>query len=191
MEITRLKLKDLEPNTGQIDGLPINPRQWSKGDIDKLAKSLKETPELFEARPIIVVPHGDKFVILGGNMRYEASRQNGEKDVPCYVMPETLSVDKMKEIVIKDNGSFGGWDPDELANSWDDLPLADWGVPEWAGAPIDEGAADDLFQETSAAGKAQDLTLTITVPAADEGHLEDIKAAVAVTLQEWPRCTVK
>jgi hypothetical protein len=37
----------------------------------------------------------------------------------------------MKEIVLKDNGSWGAWDFDELANKWDDLPLTDWGVPAW------------------------------------------------------------
>ena len=76
MEIVKLKLSALELNSGQIEGLPVNPRQWSKSDIDALAKSLVETPELFEARPIIVVPHKKKYVILGGNLRYEASKVN-------------------------------------------------------------------------------------------------------------------
>lgn len=131
MEIVRLKLKDLEPNTGQVPGLPLNPRQWTKGDLDKLARSLTDTPELFEARPILVVPHGKKFVILGGNMRYEASRINKATDVPAIVFPADTPLEKLKEVVIKDNGAFGAWDFDELANNWDDLPLGDWGVPAW------------------------------------------------------------
>lgn len=32
---------------------------------------------------------------------------------------------------MKDNGSFGAWDWDALANEWDELPLGDWGVPAW------------------------------------------------------------
>ena len=135
MQVTRLKLSDLEPNIGQVEGLPINPRQWSKGDVESLAKSLLETPELFEARPIIAVPYGGKYVILGGNMRYEASKVNKAEDVPAIVFPEDTSLEKMREIVIKDNGSFGSWDYDALANEWDDLPLADWGVPAWAPEP--------------------------------------------------------
>ena len=131
MEIVKLKLSALEPNTGQIPGLPINPRQWTKSDVDSLARSLKETPELFEARPVIAVPHEGKYIILGGNLRYEASKQNKAKEVPAIVFPENTPVEKMKEIVIKDNGSFGEWDMDALANEWDDLPLADWGVPAW------------------------------------------------------------
>ena len=131
MQVTRLKLSDLEPNIGQVEGLPINPRQWSKGDVESLAKSLLETPELFEARPIIVVPHDGKYVILGGNMRYEASRLNKAEDVPCFILPDSTPVDKMKEIVIKDNGAWGAWDSDILANEWGDLELGDWGVPGW------------------------------------------------------------
>lgn len=131
MEIVKLKLSALEPNTGQIPGLPINPRQWTKSDVDSLARSLTETPELFEARPLLVVPHEGKYVILGGNLRYEASKQNKAKEVPCVVFPEDTPVSKLKEIVIKDNGNFGDWDFDALGNEWDDLPLTDWGVPAW------------------------------------------------------------
>ena len=131
MQTTRIKLADLIPNTGQVPGLPSNPRQWTKSDIDRIAASLKETPELFEARPIIAVPHDGKFVILGGNLRYEGARKNKDKDAPVCVIPEDTPVDKMKEIVIKDNGSFGAWDYDSLANEWDDLALGDWGVPAW------------------------------------------------------------
>lgn len=140
MQTTRIKLADLVPNTGQVPGLPSNPRQWTKSDIDRIAASLKETPELFEARPIIAVPHDGKFVILGGNLRYEGARKNKDKDAPVCVIPEDTPVEKMKEIVIKDNGSFGAWDYDALANEWDDLALADWGVPAWN----TEGDLDDL-----------------------------------------------
>ena len=131
MQIVKLKLSELAPNTGQIPGLPINPRQWTKGDVDKIAASLKETPELFEARPVLVIPHDGKYVILGGNLRYEGARANKEKEVPAIIFPEDTPVEKLKEVVIKDNGAFGAWDYDALANEWDDLPLGDWGVPAW------------------------------------------------------------
>ena len=138
MQIVKLKMGELSPNTGQVPGLPINPRQWTKGDVDKLAKSLKETPELFEARPLLVYPYEGKYVILGGNLRYEGARQNKEKEVPCIIFPEETPIEKLKEVVIKDNGSFGAWDYDELANGWDDLPLSDWGVPAWDAKRIED-----------------------------------------------------
>lgn len=142
LKTQRIKLAALAQNTGQIPGLPSNPRQWTKEDIDTIAKSLKETPELFEARPIIAVPFDGKYVILGGNLRYEGARKNGDKDVPVCVIPEDTPVDKMKEIVVKDNGSFGAWDYDALANEWDDNPLGDWGVPAWNTDGLENGPKD-------------------------------------------------
>ena len=149
MKTVRLAIKDLEQNTGQIPGLPANPRQWTKTEVEKIAKSLRETPELFEARPIIVTQHGSKYVILGGNLRYEGCKHNKDKDAPCYVIPDGTSIDKMKEIVIKDNGSFGDWDYDVLANLWDNLPLEDWGVPAWDNQPEKDttDAQEDDFDE--------------------------------------------
>ena len=46
-------------------------------------------------------------------------------------MPEDTPIEKLREIVIKDNGQFGSWDYDMLANEWDDLPLCEMGVPAW------------------------------------------------------------
>lgn len=123
-----IKTKLLEPNTGQIEGLPRNPRKWTAAEIEKLKKSIEETPELLQARPLLVCPAADKFVVLGGNLRFEAIRKiKSMKDAPCIVL-EGMDIPKLKEIVLKDNSSFGGWDADELANFWDDLPLEEWGV---------------------------------------------------------------
>lgn len=148
MQITKLKLSELAPNTGQIPGLPINPRQWTKGDVDAIAASLKETPELFEARPLLVIPHDGQYVILGGNLRFEGARQNKMKEAPAIIFPENTPVEKLKEIVIKDNGAFGAWDFDALANEWDDLPLGEWGVPAWD-ANDDTPPAADLKPDLS------------------------------------------
>lgn len=131
MQIQKIKLAQLVPNTGQIPGLPSNPRQWTKSDVDRIAKSLAETPELFEARPIIATPYNGQLVILGGNLRYEGARKNKDTEVPVVVIPEDTPVEKMREIVIKDNGAFGQWDFDQLANEWDNGRLTDWGVPVW------------------------------------------------------------
>lgn len=134
METARIKVNELLPNTGQIEGLPSNPRQWTKDEMARLKKSIEETPELLEARGAIVYPYGGKYIVLGGNMRLSAVKSLGWKDMPCVVLPEGTSVEKLKEIVIKDNGSFGEWDMDALANDWDDLPLSDWGVStSWDG----------------------------------------------------------
>lgn len=39
----------------------------------------------------------------------------------------------IRRLAIKDNGSFGSWDTDILANDWDFEPfeMEEWGIPEW------------------------------------------------------------
>lgn len=108
-----------------------NPREWSKDDFEKLKASITETPRLFEARGIIVYPHDGKYVAIGGNMRLAAARALKYKDVPCIVLPDDASTNELIEIAVKDNGKFGKWDWDKLANSWDKNPLSSWGVPVW------------------------------------------------------------
>lgn len=154
MERTQIAISKLKANKGQIVGLPTNPRQWSQEDVAQLAKSIEETPELLEARGIIVLPYGKEFIILGGNMRLAALKKLGHKEAPCIVLPEDTPVEKLKEIVIKDNGSFGKWDMDALGNEWDDLPLSDWGVdiPEEWGVKVDDDKPieEDDFDEEAA-----------------------------------------
>ena len=88
----------LEENKGQIEGLPANPRQWTRMDLDSLKKSIEETPELLEARGCIAVPHEGRFVVLGGNMRLSACRELGMKEIPCYVFPESTPTAKLMEL---------------------------------------------------------------------------------------------
>lgn len=172
MEHKRIKLSKLVQNNGQIEGVPKNPRQWTKDDVERLKQSIEETPELLEARGCIVYPLGDKFVVLGGNMRLTACKQLGHKEVDCVVLDADTTLDKLKEIVIKDNGSFGAWDFDMLANEWDDLPLADWGVPvQDYGSPDDYG--DGFTLADGEKSPFQQMTFTL----ADE-QAESIKIAV-------------
>lgn len=148
----RIAISLLETNKGQIEGLPANPRQWTKAQFEQLKASIRETPELLEARGCIVDYHAGKYVCLGGNMRYMACKDLGMTEVPCYVIPEGTSVLKKKEIVAKDNVSMGEWDYDALANEWGDLDLEGWGVPippEWQDSikEAEEKAKDDDFDE--------------------------------------------
>lgn len=152
MEIKRIRLTDLELNRGQVEGLPSNPRQWGKGELDDLVKSIRETPELLEARGLIVWPYAGKYVILGGNMRFSALREMNAVDAPCMVMPQDTPMEKLREIVIKDNGSFGSWDYDMLANEWDDIPFEEWGIsiPNWEqeDADVSPDVSPDDFGES-------------------------------------------
>lgn len=164
MEVQEIKISKIVQNKGQIVGLPSNPRQWTKADVERLAASIEETPELLDARPLIALQQDERFVVLGGNLRLAALKHMGRKTAPVYVIPEDTPIEKQKEIVIKDNGAFGAWDFDMLANEWDDLPLTDWGVPTWENDQPDDEIPDDLDAE----GKEKDFVLKITFPDADK-----------------------
>lgn len=150
-EIQLIKISRLVKNTGeQIPGLKTNPRKWTSADIDRLASSIRATPELFEGRPLLAAPiPGDekgRLVILGGNLRLDAGKRLGEKELPVIVYEDTPA-DVLNAIVIKDNGSFGSWDYDTLANEWDDLPLNEWGVPAWDTASPETNTTEDDYTE--------------------------------------------
>lgn len=115
-----LKIAEIVPN-------PENPRTITKEKFRKLVKSIKEFPEMLEARPIVVDPNN---MILGGNMRYKAAKEAGLQEVPIYMA--TWEEAKAKEFIVKDNVGFGEWDWDVLANEWNTDELIKWGldVPE-------------------------------------------------------------
>jgi len=121
--------------TSKLKTNPNNPRAIRKDQLDKLVKSLREFPEMLEARPIVVDPD---FVVLGGNMRLKAAQLAGLTEVPVYVA--SWEEAKHKEFIIKDNLAFGEWDWDMLANEWDAEELDDWGLD----VPLEEESTEGL-----------------------------------------------
>lgn len=122
---------------------PGNPRRISGKDMDLLVKSLREFPEMMQLREIVC---DETMTVLGGNMRTLALRKIGAKECTAKIV-SGLTNEQKREFVIKDNGGFGEWDFDALANSWADLALADFGVPlpeDWLGTPaFSPGSIDD------------------------------------------------
>ncbi len=123
-----LQIKDICVNSGQIPGLPKNPRFIRDARFEKLKASISGFPEMLSLREIIVFPYQKKYVVIGGNMRFLACGELGLKEVPAKILPVDFPIEKLKELAIKDNASFGDDDWDILANEWSDLPLEDWGV---------------------------------------------------------------
>ena len=122
---------------GSIKLNPANPRQIGTKEFMSLVKSLKDCPEMFEARPLLVSDRTGENVVLGGNMRLRAAQKLGYAEVPVIIL-SGLTEAQEREIAIKDNGAWGEWDWDALANEWGDVPLADWGVDisrDWTDEP--------------------------------------------------------
>jgi len=126
--IQEIKISKLEVNKGQVEGLPKNPRFIRDDRYKALVKSIKDAPEMLKLRELLVVEHGSKFVVIGGNMRLRACKELGMETVPCKVLPADTPVAKLREYAIKDNNGFGEDDWDILANEWDAEELEDWGV---------------------------------------------------------------
>ncbi len=131
---TKLKIKDIKPNPG-------NPRVITSGEFKKLVQSLKNFPEMIEAREIVV---NTDHVILGGNMRYRAAVEAGAAELPVKVVD--WDEKKQREFVIRDNVSNGDWDLEILEQDWKNKELDDWGVPLGDGFDKDYADFVDKFE---------------------------------------------
>lgn len=131
-----ININNLELNEGQIVGVPKNPRYLKGEEHDKLKKSLKDSPELLQYKPLMVwATDNNTFVVVCGNMRLRICQElrnegiEGFNALPCFVLNKDVPVAKIKEYAIKDNVQAGNWDWDELANGdWEVDDLEAWGV---------------------------------------------------------------
>ena len=167
---TYIELKKLVYNSGQIEGVPRNPRKWTKEDVTALAASIVETPELFEARPLLVVPRGDRFIVIGGNMRLAAARELAMAMPPCYEIQDR-SVDNLKRMALKDNASFGEWDAVALADEWPDCPLKEWGIV-LPPAPVEVQGDGDSMEADEIERKKREFEERMRAGEIDEGDEE-------------------
>jgi len=156
--IQDIDIKRLELNKGQVEGLPKNPRFIRDERYKALVKSIEDAPEMLKLRELLVVEHGSKFVVIGGNMRLRACKELGMETVPCKVLPADTPVAKLREYAIKDNNGFGEDDWDVLANEWDAEELEDWGME----LPMDWDD-DNIQLETGAGAAAGDEQAKIKV----------------------------
>ena len=131
MRREKIDISRVRPNEGQIEGLPANTRIIKNERFKKLVKSIRDLPEMTEARDLLVYPHGGEYVVIGGNMRLQAYRELGWKEVPCCVLPQDMPPEKLRQVAIKDNLPYGEDDWDMLANEWDYRELDDWGFDVW------------------------------------------------------------
>jgi len=134
-----MKISDIKSN-------PNNPRIIKDENFKKLVQSIKDFPEMLDARPLVL---NKDNVILGGNMRFRAAKEAGLKELPVKIVD--WSEDKQKEFIIKDNVSGGDWDWDTLANEWSAEDLDKWGLetPDGWGEPdeIEEDEAPEVSDE--------------------------------------------
>ena len=75
--VTRLKIRDIEPN-------PDQPRKtFDKAALEALASSIKEHGVI---QPILVKPaKGGIYIIIAGERRWRAAKLAGLKEIPCII----------------------------------------------------------------------------------------------------------
>lgn len=113
---TLIELKKIKNN-------PSNPRTITQAKFEELVESIRNFPEMLEARPIVLNPD---YVVIGGNQRLRACRELGWKEVPCYVA--SWEEAKNDEFILKDNLHAGYWDMDIIANEFDTTQVQEWGL---------------------------------------------------------------
>lgn len=184
----------LELNEGQIVGIPKNPRYLKGEEHDKLKKSLKDSPELLQYKPLMVYAiEGGKFVVICGNMRLRICQElhnegvEGFEALPCFVLNKDVPIAKIKEYAIKDNVQAGNWDWDELANGdWEVDDLQDWGVDcsflqkdEWEELPpVDKEVKDPVLDKP--------IKIEVTIPLTNKEQEDEIREAIKVALTDYP-----
>lgn len=124
----KLDIGLLVNNNGQIDGVPKNPRKINQDDYEKLLVSLKEDPDFLDHKPLHVYPYGEKYVVLGGNMRLKALHDLGWTEVPVTIYDVDTPVEILRRRVIVDNSNYGSYNEALLDAEWSSFALDDWGV---------------------------------------------------------------
>ena len=129
----KVNIKEVIPNEK-------NPRYIRDPKFNKLVKSIQSFPEMLEKRPIVV---DENMIVLGGNMRLNACKKAGLKEVWIDVA-EGWTQKQKNEFIIKDNVGFGEWDWELIANEWDTEQLVDWALDMPGFDVSDEDLSDEF-----------------------------------------------
>lgn len=121
------ELKKLQPGVewlpiNQVFQNPTNPRFISEEDFNELKDSITNFPQMMVLRPGVIDEAG---VLQSANQRHKACVALGWKEFPV-IRANGLSVEQLKEFMIKDNLSAGTWNTDDLFKNWDLDLLKDW-----------------------------------------------------------------
>jgi len=138
LTMVEARVSDLHPS-------PRNPRTITKERFADLCASLREAPDHLIARPLIALPTGE---VLAGNMRLMAAREIGRETVPVVYMD--LDDRRQRELLLRDNASYGDWHQDQLAELVYELGMETGGDFTFTGLGPDE--ITELLESVSPEG---------------------------------------
>ena len=196
-----IDITKLEYNEGQIEGLSKNPRYLKESEHEKLKKSLTDSPEFLEYKPLMVYAMDNgNYVTICGNMRLRVANElhldgHSEFDtIPCVVLKADTPIEKIKEYAIKDNVQAGNWDWDELANGeWETDDLQDWGVDcSFLNTDENDTDIDELFEDAqNTESKVKDIKLSVHIPQELEDKVDEIKEIIKSAVSEYEGVEIK
>lgn len=196
-----IDITKLEYNEGQIEGLSKNPRFLKESEHDKLKKSLTDSPEFLEYKPLMVYAMDNgNYVTICGNMRLRVAnelRLDGHSEfdtIPCVILKADTPIEKIKEYAIKDNVQAGNWDWDELANGeWETDDLQNWGVDcSFLNTDEDDTNIDELFEDAqNTESKVKDIKLSVHIPQELEDKVDEIKEIIKSSVSEYEGVEIK
>lgn len=128
-ELKELPVDLLDNNTGQIDGVPENPRKCTKERMQALIESHRNSPEMERLNELIVYPDKGRYVVLSGNHRLKARRRLGWGKTWCKVLAGDTPQEKLREYVIKENVMYAQDDAQILKDAWNIKELINWDMP--------------------------------------------------------------
>ena len=200
-EYADIDITRLEYNDGQLEGISKNPRYLKESEHDKLKKSLTDSPEFLEYKPLMVYAMDNgNYVTICGNMRLRIAnelRLDGHSEfdtIPCVVLKADTPIEKIKEYAIKDNVQAGNWDWDELANGeWETDNLQNWGVDcSFLNTDEDDTDIDELFEDAqNTESKAKDIKLSVHIPQELEDKVDEIKEIIKSAVSEYEGVEIK
>ena len=167
----------------ELKKLAGNPRIIKDKQFKTLCDSIRDNPDYFEARPLILSNRTGELVIIAGNQRYEAAKVAKLAEVPTFLI-EGLTEARELEIVVRDNISNGEWDMTALREEWNELPFLDWGISVSPDVDLEKEIISE--EEWKLSNKTADdaidaLTVKIKKIAGDNPRKINSAAAVIVT----------
>ena len=196
-----IDITKLEYNEGQIEGLSKNPRWLHDDEGKRLKKSLIDSPEFLEYKPLMVYAMDNgNYVTICGNMRLRVANElridgHSEFDtIPCVILKADTPIEKIKEYAIKDNVQAGNWDWDELANGeWETDDLQNWGVDcSFLNTDEDDTDIDELFEDAqNTESKVKDIKLSVHIPQELEDKVDEIKEIIKSAVSEYEGVEIK
>ena len=172
-----------------------NYRKHSEENKRRIRKSIDEAgigrSVVVDADGVLIAGNGVASVI-DGDTPVRVIETDGTELVVVKRTDLHEGDERRKKLALADNATSDEveWDMEAIeADGWQQDELEDWGVPSWEDDNADVDI-DSLF-EPSNTSKEKPLSIIVEIPLSLNDKLEDIRAAIRLTVEEWEGVIVK